>query len=814
VDISKLIEAIRNEKPERKINEAIQEDTGELLTDKIKALKKEAEEYYEGQGIVPIQDELYDDIAVELAYAVGITTTEAFNKVEKVLGPLDESAKKRLEEKYKVKPKFNMNRLVEAISDEMVYGGEFNKVKFLKETISFDTGIYDIVERPTSDNGNLFMIQKANEGVQALDPSDLREFIKKGIVRVSETKVNEENKEEVKNTEVPGTTLEKEKPIETVVETGEVPKIVKLDKPGNVLDDKPAVDLANNSPANEPREKEVKECILIIVAPKTEDKEELEDEYEFESPEEMEEFDNEIEESLKKIDESKSDKKVPEDKEYKVKGTKKKVKKGEKDKTIPWYIAYSMKKKGYKKSKKSKAKVKENINEALIGVGSRVEILDPGEIYSRDKAVATKFDLKNWEEGYVPEKGAQGIVDDDFTSDLGDRLFIVKLDNGKEVIVKWVAVKMVRKSSTSINKSSTVEQKLLNKNESITTLYNKFNLNEDRSIADIKEDILTLFTSCENGLLDAIGAADEAESIARKAGGEIDRVVGGQLQGYLIPHLKAWIDDKNQTGSLASLKNFLNSEEIGESKIEEGIFKHLNKKRVDAYVAMTPEALKEQLAFIMKKHGLGDMFKKIWEDLYTELKKENFIKGDIDRAFAGMEESKIIEANLGSANKILAIVEDEMREQNIIPSTNYLRELITDYYKDIIEDMIIEIANMLAVKGVEVKIGESKEINERGPDFKKYDMYGIDHKTNELIIYNKGKEVDRLDIVDMLDDFLNNLGYIKESKKELSNLLEKYDLIDEKKKDTEEESQKKEQNKKIQDEINKKQIEKDKKRSK
>lgn len=58
-------------------------------------------------------------------------------------------------------------------------------------------------------------------------------------------------------------------------------------------------------------------------------------------------------------------------------------------------------------------------------------------------------------------------------------------------------------------------------------------------------------------LQDAIRAAKYARKLANEQGGEIQRVVAGQLDAYLIGTLKAFVEDEHQCGSIASLNNFL-----------------------------------------------------------------------------------------------------------------------------------------------------------------------------------------------------------------------------------------------------------------
>jgi len=60
-------------------------------------------------------------------------------------------------------------------------------------------------------------------------------------------------------------------------------------------------------------------------------------------------------------------------------------------------------------------------------------------------------------------------------------------------------------------------------------------------------------------LNDVVRDARQVAAIARRAGGEVSRVVAGQLDAYLIPTLDRFADDERQPGSVASLQRFLSS---------------------------------------------------------------------------------------------------------------------------------------------------------------------------------------------------------------------------------------------------------------
>ena len=91
-------------------------------------------------------------------------------------------------------------------------------------------------------------------------------------------------------------------------------------------------------------------------------------------------------------------------------------------------------------------------------------------------------------------------------------------------------------------------------------------------VAEIEEGLEELSDMLE----EASSKAREIERIARKAGGEISRVVGGQLDLYLRPTLNRFVDDEGQPGSVASLHRFLeggeweDNEDDGEEKFVPG----------------------------------------------------------------------------------------------------------------------------------------------------------------------------------------------------------------------------------------------------
>ena len=61
----------------------------------------------------------------------------------------------------------------------------------------------------------------------------------------------------------------------------------------------------------------------------------------------------------------------------------------------------------------------------------------------------------------------------------------------------------------------------------------------------------------ESKLYGVVCLAKDIEREARHFGGEIGRVVGGQLDSYFISWMESFIENKHQPGSIASLRNYL-----------------------------------------------------------------------------------------------------------------------------------------------------------------------------------------------------------------------------------------------------------------
>jgi len=179
-----------------------------------------------------------------------------------------------------------------------------------------------------------------------------------------------------------------------------------------------------------------------------------------------------------------------------IKESKKKelIEKTEEEEALPYKIAWSMRKKGYKfrkgphkgekmssvkegeEKKDYHGKTIEDFQLEKINLGDKIEIIDPEFIYNRDKKAAEIFDLKNFEEGYKPNVGDKGIIDDIIKTTIGDKAVIVKLDNGKEIIIGVLGVKKIQEGKVPKDPTDAT------KKESIQALLEKYKLNENLNV--------------------------------------------------------------------------------------------------------------------------------------------------------------------------------------------------------------------------------------------------------------------------------------------------------------------------------------------
>lgn len=83
------------------------------------------------------------------------------------------------------------------------------------------------------------------------------------------------------------------------------------------------------------------------------------------------------------------------------------------------------------------------------------------------------------------------------------------------------------------------------------------------------EEILEELDDLEEAIMEAIDIAKSASKVASTYGGELDRVVAGQLESYTIPTLESFVNDENQPGSVASLREYLLNEYESEEDEED-----------------------------------------------------------------------------------------------------------------------------------------------------------------------------------------------------------------------------------------------------
>jgi len=64
----------------------------------------------------------------------------------------------------------------------------------------------------------------------------------------------------------------------------------------------------------------------------------------------------------------------------------------------------------------------------------------------------------------------------------------------------------------------------------------------------------------ESALFQVVDAAEDASRIADRIGGEVKRTVGGQIESYLKATAKSFAENRNQAGSVASLRRIVQDE--------------------------------------------------------------------------------------------------------------------------------------------------------------------------------------------------------------------------------------------------------------
>lgn len=160
----------------------------------------------------------------------------------------------------------------------------------------------------------------------------------------------------------------------------------------------------------------------------------------------------------------------------------------------------------------------------------------------------------------------------------------------------------------------------------------------------------------------AVSAAEEASNMAAKLGGEIDRVVSGQLDSYLIGSLNSFTDDEGQAGSIPHLLNFLDDENQWktEAKIKEKIkaliLKGKTEEEIKKIIGETKEEklerYKKEYDFAIKNNQT-EVAKKIEEEI-KELEKVKGKKeeGPLEEAVEEAAKKYAVELNKEISQKL------------------------------------------------------------------------------------------------------------------------------------------------------------------
>lgn len=115
--------------------------------------------------------------------------------------------------------------------------------------------------------------------------------------------------------------------------------------------------------------------------------------------------------------------------------------------------------------------------------------------------------------------------------------------------------------------------KLLKETENISkeeTKESEVAKEQGNSVNESFDDIEDGLSELEDALSTTIEIARQVAAAAEIKGGEVARVVAGQIESYLIGHLQSFRDEEKQPGSVASLRRFLEDEvDSGEGEEEE-----------------------------------------------------------------------------------------------------------------------------------------------------------------------------------------------------------------------------------------------------
>jgi len=97
-------------------------------------------------------------------------------------------------------------------------------------------------------------------------------------------------------------------------------------------------------------------------------------------------------------------------------------------------------------------------------------------------------------------------------------------------------------------------------------------LNKQAVVEEDLDDLRAALDEIRDSLNVALDRTREAIRVSRRFGGEIKRVVGGQLESYLVGTLEEFIESRHQPGSISSLLEVIDQlEERAEMEAEEEV---------------------------------------------------------------------------------------------------------------------------------------------------------------------------------------------------------------------------------------------------
>ena len=216
---------------------------------------------------------------------------------------------------------------------------------------------------------------------------------------------------------------------------------------------------------------------------------------------------------------------------------------------------------------------------------------------------------------------------------------------------------------------------------------------------ETKDDLMDVLDDLYLKLDDAIETAYKAKVIADSLGGEIKRVVGGQLKGYTINTLEDFKDSKSQPGSVAFLLDFLEneeSEEDDEEKNTEGNLKiEDNEIKKMILEGKTDDEIMD-LVLSEKRDNYIEFYKKYKDEIYENLysivsyyyaKKEvaldiaRYIRNNYKIIESNDPEGRRMDINTTKDNNGLIIV-DYLDNRVILKDNNVFPKELSKQYKD------------------------------------------------------------------------------------------------------------------------------------